>query len=179
MSIDVVFFALMVIAVFKGYSKGLIVGIFSLIAFVIGLAAALKLSSLVAHHLESGTGISGKWLPVIAFAVVFTIVVLLVNLGASILKKAVSMVMLGWADKLGGIILYIILYTIIFSVLLFFGTKTFMLNPETIANSHVYNFVSPWGPKVIDSLGKMLPVFKGLFSELEIFFDNIGHKLVS
>lgn len=179
MSIDVAFLVLMIIAVFKGYSKGFIVGVFSFIAFIIGLAAALKLSAIVAQHLESGTGVSGKWLPVISFALVFVIVVFLVNLGARILKKAVSMVMLGWADKLGGIILYMILYTIIFSVLLFFGTKTLVLKPETIAASHVYNFVSPWGPKVIDNLGKILPVFKGLFSQLESFFDNIGHKLAS
>lgn len=179
MSIDLAFFVLIIIAVFKGYSKGFIVGIFSFIAFTIGLAAALKLSVIVAHYLESGGGISGKWLPVISFAFVFIIVVLLVNLGARILRKAINIVMLGWADKLGGIILYMIIYTIIFSVLLFFGTKAFLLTPETIATSHVYNFVSPWGPKVIDSLGKMMPAFKGLFSELEIFFDNIGQKLVS
>ena len=179
MSIDFAFLVVMIIAVFKGYSKGLIVGIFSFIAFIIGLAAALKLSAIVAHHLESGTGISGKWLPVISFAFVFIIVVFLVNIGARILKKTISMAMLGWVDRLGGIILYIILYTIIFSVLLFFGTKTLIIKPETIAASHVYNFVSPWGPKVIDSLGKILPVFKGLFSQLESFFDNIGHKLAS
>lgn len=179
MSIDFAFLVVMIIAVFKGYSKGLIVGIFSFIAFIIGLAAALKLSAIVAHHLESGTGISGKWLPVISFAFVFIIVVFLVNIGARILKKTISMAMLGWVDRLGGIILYIILYTIIFSVLLFFGTKTLVIKPETISTSHFYNFVSPWGPKVIDNLGKILPVFKGLFSELEYFFDNIGHKLAS
>lgn len=177
MIIDVVFFVLMIVAVFKGYTKGFVVGIFSFIAYLIGLAAALKLSAIVAHRLESSADISGRWLPVISFAVVFIIVVLLVNLGARILQKAINMAMMGWADKLGGIILYMILYTIILSVLLFFGTKTLMLKPETIATSHVYNFVSPWGPKIIGSFGNILPLFKGLFSQLEIFFDNIGHKL--
>lgn len=179
MIIDVAFLIVMIIAVFKGYSKGFIVGIFSFIAFLIGLAAALKLSAVVAHRLELGAGISTKWLPVVSFALVFIALVVLVNIGARILKKAIGMVMLGWADKLGGIILYIIIYTIIFSVLLFFGTKTVLLKPETIATSSVYTYVSPWGPKVIDSLGKILPVFKDLFSQLEHFFENIGQKLAS
>ena len=179
MVIDVAFYVLMIIAVFKGFSKGFIVGIFSFIAFLIGLAAALKLSAVVAHHFETSSGISTRWLPVISFALVFIVVVILVNIGARILKKAVSMVMLGWLDKLGGIILYMLIYTIIFSVILFFGTKTYLIKPETIASSSVYNYVSPWGSKVIDSIGKFLPAFKDLFLQLENFFEKIGHKLAS
>ena len=179
MVIDVAFYVLMIIAVFKGFSKGFIVGIFSFIAFLIGLAAALKLSAVIAHHFESSSGISTRWLPVISFALVFIVIVILVNIGARILKKAVSMVMLGWLDKLGGIILYMLIYTIIFSVILFFGTKTYLIKPETIASSSVYNYVSPWGPKVIDSIGKFLPAFKDLFLQLENFFEKIGHKLAS
>lgn len=179
MVIDAAFFVLMIIAVFKGFSKGFIVGIFSFIAFLIGLAAALKLSVVVAHHFETSSGITARWLPLVSFALVFIIVVILVNLGARILKKAVSMIMLGWLDKLGGIVLYILIYTIIFSVILFFLTKTFLIKPETIASSSVYNYVSPWGPKVIDNIGKIIPAFKGLFLQLESFFEKMGQKLAS
>ena len=101
MIIDVAFLIVMIIAVFQGYSKGFIVGIFSFIGFLIGLAAALKLSAIVAHRLEFSADISTKWLPVVSFALVFILVVFLVNIGARILKKAVSMVMLGWVDKIG------------------------------------------------------------------------------
>lgn len=177
MVIDVAFFIVMIIAVFKGFTKGFIVGIFSFLAFLIGLAAALKLSVIVAHHLESGSGISTRWLPVISFTLVFIIVVILVNIGARILRKAVSMVMLGWVDRLGGIVLYILIYTIIFSVILFFGTKAFSIKPETVASSSVYQYVSPWGPKVIDSIGKIIPAFKDLFLQLEHFFEKIDNKL--
>jgi membrane protein required for colicin V production len=167
----------MVIAVFKGFSKGFVVGIFSLIAFVIGLAAALKLSALVAQHLQSSSGMTGKWIPFLSFSLVFVVVVLLVNLGARVIKKTVSLAMLGWLDRLAGIVLYIIIYTIIFSVLLFFAEKMALLKPETIRVSKVYNFVAPWGPAVIDNLGKIIPVFKDLFVQLQSFFQNLGDKL--
>jgi len=179
MLIDVAFFFVMIVAVFKGFTKGFIVGIFSFIAFIIGVAAALKLSVIVAHHLQTSSTITGKWLPVISFALVFILVVLLVNIGARILKKAVSMVMLGWLDKLGGILLYICIYTIIFSVILFFAEKTFLIKPETVAASSVHDYVAPWGPKVIDNLGKIIPVFKDLFSQLQSFFETLGHKITT
>jgi membrane protein required for colicin V production len=176
MLIDVTFFIVMIIAIFKGFSKGLILGIFSLLAFIIGLAAALKLSAIVAHYLENSTGSTAKWLPVLSFFLVFIVVALLVHLGARIIKKTISLAMLGWADKIGGIAFYIIIYTIIFSVILFFAEKTFLIKPETIASSSVHDYVSPWGPKVIDNLGKIIPIFKDLFIQLQSFFENIGHK---
>ena len=177
MIIDVAFFIVMIIAVFKGFSKGFVVGVFSLIAFVIGLAAALKLSAMVAQHLETASGITGRWMPLVAFSLVFIVVVLLVNLGARIIKKTVSLAMLGWLDRSAGIVLYLIIYIIIFSVILFFAEKTALLKTETIKISKVYDFVAPWGPAVIDHLGKIIPVFKDLFTQLQSFFQNLGDKL--
>jgi len=52
MFVDVIFVILMVMALFKGYTRGLIVAVFSFGAFLIGLAAALKLSAVVAQRLQ-------------------------------------------------------------------------------------------------------------------------------
>ncbi len=47
MLIDIIVVILLVMAIFKGLRKGLIVAVFSFLAFLIGLAAALKLSTLM------------------------------------------------------------------------------------------------------------------------------------
>ena len=177
MSIDIFFYILLLTAVFKGFSKGLIIGIFSFLAFIIGLAAALKLSAVVAGYLETSTGTSGKWLPVLSFFIVFTIVVLLVNIGARILKKTISFAMLGWVDKIGGIILYVLIYTMIFSIILFFGEKTSLISQDSIDQSNVYKYVAPWGPKLIDNLGKVVPLFRDMFNDLQNFFETAGNKM--
>jgi membrane protein required for colicin V production len=179
MIIDIAYLITMVVAVFKGFSKGLVVGVFSFLAFIIGIAAALKLSVVVAHYFGSSAGISAKWFPVISFALVFIAVVFLVNISARIIKKTVSLAMLGWLDKTGGILFYIIIYTIIFSVILFFAEKTFLIKPGTISDSLIHDYVAPWGPKVIDNLGKIIPVFKDLFLQLQSFFENLGHNLAT
>ncbi len=179
MIIDIAFLIVMIIAVFKGFSKGFVVGIFSFIAFIIGLAAALKLSVIVAQYLQTASGVTGKWMPFVAFSLVFIVVVLLVNLGARIIRKTLKMTMLGWLDRLAGIVFYMIIYTIIFSVILFFAEKMVLLKPETIKVSRVYSFVAPWGPAVIDNLGKIIPLFKDLFIQLQSFFQDLGNKLAS
>jgi membrane protein required for colicin V production len=172
--IDFIFAALMVLAFLKGWQRGLIVALFSIIAFIIGLAAALKLSTAVAGWLGSSTNVSAKWLPFISFALVFFVVVLLVRLGGKLIEKTFQAVMLGWANRIAGILLYAALYTIIFSIFLFYAEKIQLLKPATVTSSLTYTFIEPWGPKVIDGFGAVIPLFKDMFAELEIFFDKLA-----
>src|SRR5688572_5269635 len=106
MIIDLFIAVLLVLAIIKGFSRGLIVGLFSLVAVIIGLAAALKLSAVVAGYIGNTVKVSENWLPVISFIVVFLIVILLVRLGAKAIEKTVELALLGWVNKLGGIILF-------------------------------------------------------------------------
>jgi membrane protein required for colicin V production len=106
MIIDVIVVILLVLALIQGYRRGLIVAVFSLVSFIVGLAAAIKLSAAVANHLGHAVKVSDKWLPVVSFAIVFIVVVFLVRLGARAIQKLTEAMMLGWANRLGGIILY-------------------------------------------------------------------------
>src|SRR5689334_10933665 len=103
MILDLIFVIILVLAVFKGYRRGLIVGIFSFLALIIGLAAAIKLSTIVAGYIGKAVNVSDQWLPIISFAVVFMLVVLLVRLGANLIERSIEIAMLGWVNKLGGI----------------------------------------------------------------------------
>jgi len=175
--IDIVFAILMIVACIRGYQKGLIIALFSIIAFIIGLAAALKLSVVVSAWLSHNTNTGAKWLPFISFALVFFGVTLLVIWGGKLIEKTFQMALLGWVNRLGGIIFYAALYIIIFSVFLFYAEKTNLLKPDTIKASQTYSFVQPWGPVVIDGFGKLIPIFKDMFSDLETFFGNISNKI--
>ena len=179
MFIDLLFAVLIVLAIFKGYRRGLIVGLFSLVAVIIGLAAAMKLSTVAAGYIGKAVKISDAWMPVISFAIVFIIVVLLVRLGANAIEKTVELVMLGWLNKIGGIILYVIIYTTVFSVLLFYAGQMKLLQPETIQQSITYSYIQPWGPKAINGLGTIIPVFKDMISELEQYFSGVAKNISS
>ena len=176
MIIDIVFLGIIILAIFKGLRIGFILGIFSLLAFIIGLVAALKLSSVVAAYLQKNVVTASSWLPVLSFLLVFIAVVLLVGLGARLIKKTIDFAMMGWLDRLGGMVLYIIIYTIIFSVILFFAEKLLILKPQVIASSIVYKYVVPWGPKVINNLGNIIPFFRDMFIQLESFFESLTKK---
>ncbi len=177
MLIDIIFAVLIVVAIIKGYQKGFIIAVFSIIAFIIGLAAALKLSTVAAAYLKDSVNVSARWMPFLAFAIVFFVVVILVRLGGKLIEKAFQLVLLGWLNRIAGIILYATLYIIIFSIFLFYAEKLQLIRPTTIQSSQTYNFVQPWGPIVMDNFGKVIPVFKDMFTELGDFFNTIPNKI--
>lgn len=177
MVLDLVFAIVIILAALKGYQRGLIVGLFSLVAIIIGLAAAIKLSAVVAGYIGKTVKVSEEWLPLISFAVVFLIVILLIRLGAKAIESAVEVALLGWVNKLGGIILYVAIYTIVFSVLLFYAEQMQLIQPETIEKSMTYSFVQPWGPKAINAFGSVIPIFKDMFGDLEHFFDGVAKNI--
>ncbi len=173
MPIDIIYCIVLGLAIWKGWNKGLIVAIFSFFALLIGLAAALKMSSAVAKWLQLHTHISGGWLPFVAFVLIFIAILLSIRMVAAILEKSVELMLMGWANKLGGIVLYGWLYTLIFSVVLFFAVQLSIFTTNTLQSSKCYAYIIPMGPRTMDGIGKIVPLFKNLFTDLQNFFGTI------
>ena len=169
MFIDAAYMILIAIACFKGLRKGFIIAVFSVLGFIIGIAAALKLSAVVAGKLAVHTG-AAKWLPAVSFLLVFIAFAFLVNLVGKIIQKTFETVMLGWINRLAGVAIFVLLYSIIYSVFLFYAVQLKFISAASTADSAVYPYLQPLAPKIIDSLGTVLPWFKNLFDQLEGFF---------
>jgi membrane protein required for colicin V production len=177
MSIDIAYLIIIALAAMKGFSRGLIMAVFSFAALFIGLAAALKLSSVVANYFKSSDALPSHWWPVIAFAAVFLIAVFIVKAAGGIVEKTVQLALLGWVNRIGGFLVYAVLYTLLFSVLLFFLTQMNLVTPEVKGKSVTYAYIEPWGPWTIAGLGKVIPAFKDVFGDLQEFFEQAGTKL--
>lgn len=178
MSIDFIVLILLALAIFKGYRQGAIVAICSYIAILIGLAAAVKLSVIVASYLTAN-GINGKWISFFSFLIVLVAVIFLVRWLAHLIQKLVEIIFMGWANRLAGIILYILLYCTVFSVLLFYINKIGVIKESTLQASLTYTYIKNLGPWVIDHFGKIIPFFKNMFSDLSNFFGNMATKIKS
>ncbi len=143
MQIDVLFLVLMVIAVYRGARKGLIIGLISLFGWIIGLWAAIKLSDLAAEQIRQVLDIPDRWLWAAAFIAVFFLTLLAVRLIATLAEKLVNMSLMGWLNRLGGIFFYVLLYGLIFSVAIYFAEKVKLLNEETTSSSKVHAAFQP------------------------------------
>jgi membrane protein required for colicin V production len=177
MIIDIFCLLLLVLAIYKGYSKGFIIAIFSVIALVAGIAAAMKLSVVVADYLQNQASLSGKWLPVLSFLLVFVAVVLLVRLGATFIEKTLKLALMGWINRIAGMLLYMFVYLIVLSVLLFYAQQLHLISADIFQQSKSWPYIRPFGPWAIEGLGKLIPWFRDMFAALQDFFENISRKV--
>ncbi|WP_028788932.1 CvpA family protein [Terrimonas ferruginea] len=172
MLIDIILLILLTGAVIRGLRQGLLVGVFSFIALIVGLAAAVKLSAVVARHAGEVVTVSERWLPVLSFLVVFIVVVLAVRWGARLLQTAVEGVALGWVNKLGGVLFFAAIYVLVFSILLFYAERLHILQPAAMEKSVSYPFLRAFGPGAIEIVGALIPFFRDMFIQLQAFFER-------
>src|SRR5690606_7072158 len=105
---------LLILALFKGYKKGIVVALFSVLALIVGLIAALRLSDhLAGLMLNQQALIAARWTPLISHVLVFIIVVILIRLIGKALRKSLKFVLLGWVDRLAGAMLYGLMITFV------------------------------------------------------------------
>lgn len=177
MLIDVCLLLLLVLAIFKGMKQGLVVAAFSFLAIFLGLAAALKMSALVARWLADTINVHAGWLPFLAFILIMIAVGIAVKILAKIIETLLSLSMLGWLNTLGGILLFCCIYVTVYSVLIFYVEQLHLIKSATIAASKTYPYIHSWGPEAINIFGKIIPVFKGIFEELSTFFEGFSKNL--
>ena len=175
--IDILFFIFIFIAIVHGWRKGLILALFSMLCGLIGLAAAVKLSAVLATHMKSDLHMTSRWLPVFAFIIVFVFVILIISWAGRLLEKLIKMVLLEWLNKLGGILLFLVLYLSVYSVILFYGTKTQIISKQMMGNSQFYSLIAPFGPAVIRFITGFIPFGQDMFVALEGFFDRIARNI--
>lgn len=172
MFLDSIVIIILVFAFFKGLRKGLVVALFSFMGFFIGLAAAIKLSSIAAFYINESFTISQRWVPFIAFTIVFLLVVFLVRLGAKAIEGLLSAVTLGWINRVGGVLFFSILYLFIFSLFVFYAEQLHIIKEDTMESSVTYPFLKQLAPKMMNVLGAVIPVFSNMFNDLMNFFDQ-------
>jgi membrane protein required for colicin V production len=81
---------------------------------------------------------------------------------------------MGWVNKAGGILLYALMYTTLLSVCIFYVQKIGLFSSTTIQDSTFYTFIQPFGPKAVNAMGYIIPVFKDMFTQLDSFFTDVG-----
>jgi membrane protein required for colicin V production len=175
--IDIFFYIIIVLAIIRGWRKGLILALFSLVCGLIGLAAAVKFSAVLATHMKSDLHMTSRWLPVIAFIVILVLVILIISWSGKLLEKLIKWVLLEWLNKLGGILLFLILYIAIYSIILFYSAETGIISKQAADESHFYHLLAPFGPAIVRFITGFIPFGQDMFIALEGFFDKIARHI--
>jgi len=102
--LDVLLLIPILFGAWKGFKKGLIIELFTFLALLVGIYAAIHFSDYMVNILNDNMDMNGKYIPVAAFILTFLIVGAMVYFLGIVLEKAVSVVQLGALNKFAGIV---------------------------------------------------------------------------
>jgi membrane protein required for colicin V production len=176
MALDIIGIALVLLFFIRGYMKGLVVAIFSLLAIILGIICSLKLSGTLATFLQKH-GVSSGWVQIVSYIILFIAVFLLVRLLAKAVESALKVSALGWLNGLIGGLIYAFMMAFIWSSFLWLASQMNLIKPETIAASKTYPFFSKLAPWLFEKIGVIWPMVKNIFGDLQHSFGNVNSKL--
>lgn len=116
--IDILLLLPLLYGAYKGFSKGLIIEIATLLGLILGIYIAIKFSGYTENILRDFLDISSQYLSYIALSITFLIVVIAIYLLGKMLTHLVDVLSLGLFNKLLGTVLGIAKSFIVVCVIL-------------------------------------------------------------
>lgn len=172
MIVDIIFFIVLLLALIHGFRKGIIHSIVSLLALVIGIMAAVRLSELAAVYVDRWFNVASRYLPLISFIAVFIGIYLLFRLLEQALEGLFKMIKLNFINQSAGALVWGLIWTMLFSTILFYINNMELFSEETKKESIIFEQIEPLAPKTIELVGKVVPPVKNIFNTMEIWFDE-------
>lgn len=153
---DIILLVPIIWGAYKGFTKGLIIELSSLIGLILGLYLGVNFSEYAANLLKEHTTLDEQYLPIVSFGVTFAGVIIAVFLLAKILEKIVNFIALKLINKIAGACFGIIKYALIFSALLFvfdmLDNQFHIVPKEQKSQSKLYSIIQPLVPTIVPQI---------------------------
>jgi membrane protein required for colicin V production len=161
--IDIILLAFLLWGAVRGFIKGFIIELTSLLAFVLGIYGAVKFSGYVAGWLGRQFDMTGQYVPVAAFVITFILITIAINLAGKLFDKLAKAVSLGILNRILGVLFGLFkaafLLSVIILVLNTIDNHVRILPQEKVGQSKIYKPLAVVAPAV-------LPVLKNSFFRL-------------
>lgn len=147
--LDILLGSLLLLGLIRGFMKGLLVEVATLIAFIVGLYGAIHFSFYMSRFLKTVVDWKESTLTIVSFALVFLIIAWAIHLLGKALTKVAEAATLGLMNKfLGALFGFLKMGLILSAVLLFVnGTNNMMrfADEKTLEESRLYSPISHIG----------------------------------
>ena len=170
MFIDIILVLIIVVALYKGWTKGLIMALFVFVSYFLALALAFQFSGMVQGWLWKGEAAQSRWYGFLAFAIVLIAAIILIRILGKLVEKLAEAAMLGIVNRILGMLLFVFIYCSLFAVVLVFiesitNSGLAPAAPETAEYSSIsMRYLLKLGNWVITNFSEWLPAMKNLFN---------------
>ena len=173
--LDIIIAIILFLFGFKGFRKGLIIEVVTLLAFAVGIYGAMHFSDFTAEHLQEFMEINPKYLNTIAFVLTFILLVIAVNVLGRWVTNMVKAMNLNFWNKLVGGVFGVLKGVLLCSVLLLVLNNFQLIGvvkPEVREQSKLYPYIEQTVPYVY----RGFDLVKDYAKEVLPIEDNTSHE---
>lgn len=169
--IDIIIIIILAWSLFRGFKNGLFIEVASVAALIFGIWGAIRFSGYTQNRLIEFFDMQTEYLGLIAFAITFIGIVVLVHFLANALDKVLKAVALGFVVRILGMVFAALKTVLIMSILLVIlstiDQKINFLPHEKITESRLYRPVADFAPM-------LFPIIEG--NDLRKSFDKLKKR---
>jgi len=173
MPIDIGFIAFFAYGFWQGYSRGIISTVFNLVLYVFGFVLAFKMAPTMTTILQSMFHSENPTMFLAGFLVNLLIIMLIVRSAARGLEGAMRMAYLGVINQVAGGVAMGGFLVVVYSVLVWFGSKVHFINEATILDSKTYPILEPIPTKAKDMAIRMKPLALDVWGSSMNWMDRL------
>ena len=156
---DIIILVVIAVPTFIGLKVGIVKALLIVVGGIIGIVLAGRYSDQLGAVFSDDA-----WAKVVAFAVILLAVLIVASIVAKLVKWALSAVLLGWANRLGGAVLGFILGVLFCGAVLTMWVK-YMEAGDIIQESALANFL-------VDSFPIALGLLPASFDDVREIFNK-------
>ncbi len=154
--LDIIFAIPLLWGLYKGITKGLIVEAATLAAFFLAVWVSMHFCDWLTRIFHDKFGATTEYLPLIAFAVLFLGILVLVFFVAKLAERTVKAGGLSWLNKIFGALFGVLKFALILSLFIFIFEaieRSYpMIKRETKTGSLLYDPIAKVAPAIIPGL---------------------------
>ena len=143
-------------ALYRGFRKGLVYMVASLTALLLGVLGAIRFHGQTGAILSSWFKINPEHLNLVAFAVSFLIIVLIVHTVAFMVDRLIKAVALGFVNRAAGMVFGLFVAAFVVSIVLMpldaANSRKEFISPDTVEGSLLYRPLTKLAPTVLPYL---------------------------
>ena len=156
--IDLIILIPLALGAIGGFRKGFILEVITLLALILAVIGGFHFLHWGMSVLTDNFQLSGRFLPFLAFLLIFVGIIAIVNMVGQALKKIIHMAFLGGIDRVAGAVLGAIKFVFLFSILIWVFQVFGIEMPQHLQNdSFLYAYVVALAPATVDLFGFIIP----------------------
>jgi membrane protein required for colicin V production len=173
MAIDVLFLAAAAYGFFLGFKEGIVNTVFRTLSIFFALMAAFKFSPYVTEVLEKSFQVYNPLMFIGGFIVTYFLTTWILRFAGDLVTQTMEVAHINLPNQIIGGTVLAGIFTILFSLLVWFADGARLIEPDTKMTSMSYRILEPLPQQTFKVLGELKPTFQKFFQQSSKMMDEV------